>query len=62
MTNDITEESNKTTISKWGARKTGSNAYGSRCAMKQIVIKHKLGRKKKDGKMAYRSETRHVPA
>lgn len=57
MAYDITEDQHKTTISKWGARKTGR----SRCAMKQIVIKHRQGYKRKDGKPAYRSETRHVP-
>ena len=62
MAYDVTEDSNKTLISKWGSRKTGIDIAGNRCRMKQIVIKHRQGYKRKDGKTAYRSETRHIPA
>jgi hypothetical protein len=61
MAYEIGEDQHKTLISKWGSRKTGRDAYGSRIAMKEIVIKHRLGFNKKNGKTAYRSETRHVP-
>lgn len=58
MAQDVTESSHKTIISKWATRKTPKGGV----PMKQIVIKHKQGYKRADGQLAYRSETRHVPA
>lgn len=48
-------------ISKGGPRNTTVDAYGHRQLMKQVVYHIKQGFKRKDGKDAYRSMTRHIP-